>query len=92
VRAARRDSRETLPLEPIRKVADGLLPDVLAKLLASVGRFGFLILILVMFVVSVIAKRAGTNFHVFDWLIGRPVSAVMGLVHNAEGERANPLP
>jgi Zn-dependent protease len=83
-----------LPLPPLDggKVAIGLLPDVLAKPLAGVGRYGFLILILVLFIAPVIAKRSGSSFDAFDWLVGRPVSAVMGLVDHAAGDRANPSP
>jgi Zn-dependent protease len=83
-----------IPLPPLDggKVAVGLLPDVLAKPLARIGRYGFLILIVVLFIAPVIAKRTGTHFDAFDWLVGRPVSAVMGIVDRATGNGANPSP
>jgi Zn-dependent protease len=83
-----------IPLPPLDggKVAVGLLPDGLAKPLASVGRYGFLILILVLFIAPVIAKRSGSNFDAFEWLIGRPVDAVMALVDQATGEGTSPSP
>jgi Zn-dependent protease len=83
-----------IPLPPLDggKVAVGLLPDGLAKPLARVGRYGFLILILVLFIAPVIAKRSGSNFDAFEWLIGRPVDAVMALVDQATGEGTNPSP
>jgi len=60
-----------LPLPPLDggRVAVGLLPDRLARPLARLERFGFVILILVVFVVPIVASRMGYDFNIFSWLI-----------------------
>jgi Zn-dependent protease len=64
-----------LPLPPLDggRVAVGLLPRALALPLARLERFGFFILIGVVFILPMIGERLGIELNVFYWLIGRPV-------------------
>jgi len=64
-----------LPLPPLDggRVAVGLLPDVLARPLARLERIGFLIVILVLFLVPYLASRLGLGFDPLAWLVGGPV-------------------
>jgi Zn-dependent protease len=76
-----------LPLPPLDggRVAVGLLPRPLAVPLAKLGRYGFLILILLLIVLPDLAKRAGLNIDVFAWLVQRPLDAAMQWIHGAAG-------
>ena len=64
-----------LPLPPLDggRVAIGLLPRALALPLARLERFGFFILIGLVFILPMIGERLGYDLNVFYWLIGRPV-------------------
>lgn len=64
-----------LPLPPLDggRVAVGLLPRALALPLARLERFGFFILIGLVFILPMIGERLGMDLNVFYWLIGRPV-------------------
>ncbi len=76
-----------IPIPPLDggRVAVGLLPNALAAPLAGVGRFGFLILIVLLFVLPDIGRRIGVDLSLFNWLVARPVEAVMGLVDAVVG-------
>ncbi len=64
-----------LPLPPLDggRVAVGLLPRALAAPLARLERIGFLIVILVLFLVPYLAGRLGWGFDPLAWLVGGPV-------------------
>jgi Zn-dependent protease len=64
-----------LPLPPLDggRVAVGLLPHKLALPLARLERFGFFIVIGMVFILPMIGERLGIDLNVFYWLIGRPV-------------------
>jgi Zn-dependent protease len=76
-----------LPLPPLDggRVAVGLLPPSLAAPLARVGRYGFLILILILIVLPDIGKHAGVNLDLYGWLVARPVQSLMDFIANAIG-------
>ncbi|MGD0189270.1 MAG: site-2 protease family protein [Rhizomicrobium sp.] len=78
-----------MPLPPLDggRVAVGLLPPSLAAPLASVGRYGFLILILILIVLPEIGRHAGINLDLYGWLVARPIQSLMGLIANALGNR-----
>jgi Zn-dependent protease len=78
-----------LPLPPLDggRVAVGLLPPSLAAPLASVGRYGFLILILVLIVLPDIGQHLGINLDLYGWLVARPVQSLMDLLANVIGSR-----
>ncbi len=64
-----------LPLPPLDggRVAVGLLPRALALPLARLERFGFLIIIGVIFLLPMIGERLGLDLHVFYWIVGKPI-------------------
>jgi Zn-dependent protease len=63
-----------LPLPPLDggRVAVGLLPRALALPLARLERFGFLIIIGVVFLLPMVGERLGLDLHVFYWIF-KPV-------------------
>ncbi len=69
-----------LPLPPLDggRVAVGLLPDVLARPLARLERFGFLIIIGVIFLLPMLGRQVGIDLNVFYWIIGVPVEWLAG--------------
>ncbi|MCG8594503.1 MAG: site-2 protease family protein [Kiloniellales bacterium] len=64
-----------LPLPPLDggRVAVGLLPDALARPLARLERFGFLIIIGVIFLLPMLGRQVGIDLNVFYWIVGVPV-------------------
>ena len=64
------------PLPPLDggRIAVGLLPDALARPLARLERFGFLIIIGVVFVLPMIGRRLGYDLEVFYWIVIVPVN------------------
>ena len=65
-----------LPLPPLDggRVAVGLLPRTLALRLARLERYGFLILIGVIFILPLIGSQLGFDLNIFSVLIWTPVS------------------
>jgi len=64
-----------LPLPPLDggRVAVGLLPRALALPLARLERFGFMIIIGVVFLLPMLGERLGLDLHVFYWIVIKPV-------------------
>jgi len=60
-----------LPLPPLDggRVAVGLLPDFLSRPLASLERFGFMILIGLMFVLPMLGNLVGIDLNIFSTII-----------------------
>ena len=60
-----------LPLPPLDggRVAVGLLPDVLAFPLARLERYGFMILIGLVFILPMIGNQIGLKLNLFEWLV-----------------------
>jgi Zn-dependent protease len=63
-----------LPLPPLDggRVAVGLLPNVLARPLAGLERYGFIIIIAALFLLPFVGRRLGVDLDVFEWLVFRP--------------------
>ena len=63
-----------LPLPPLDggRIAVGLLPAPLALPLARLERFGFVILIGLMFVMPMIGRQLGYSFSLFEWIVWGP--------------------
>lgn len=76
-----------LPLPPLDggRVAVGLLPAVLALPLARLGRFGFAIIIGLMFVIPLVSRQLGQNIDPFAWLVIGPVNYVTQIIAIAAG-------
>jgi Zn-dependent protease len=71
-----------IPLPPLdgAKVAIGLLPKSLAVPFAKLGRYGFLIIIVMLIVLPQLGRKLGVDLNIFDWIVGAPVHYVMALV------------
>ena len=65
-----------LPMPPFDggHVVEGLLPRPLAKRYAKLGKYGFLLLILLLVVVPMIWPR----LNIVEWIVVPPVKAVLG--------------
>lgn len=68
-----------LPLPPLDggRVMVGLLPRSLALPLARLERFGFLILIGLIFLLPMLGRQFGVDLNVFSWLILQPINWLM---------------
>ena len=68
-----------LPLPPLDggRVAVGLLPRSLALPLARLERYGFFILIGIVFVLPALGRQAGLDLNVFYWLVWQPIQAIL---------------
>ena len=68
-----------LPIPPLDggRVAVGLLPRSLAQPLARLERYGFLIIIGVIFVLPALGRSAGLDLNLFDWLVRQPIEAIL---------------
>ena len=76
-----------LPLPPLDggRVAVGLLPPALAAPLARMERFGFAIIIAIMFVIPLLSRQLGQNIDPFAWLVIGPVNYVAQIIAIAAG-------
>jgi Zn-dependent protease len=76
-----------LPLPPLDggRVAVGILPRPLGRLLAQVEPYGMLILML-LFILSYAGARSGFGFNLLGWLIGVPAEALMRFVLAITGQ------
>ncbi len=65
-----------LPLPPLDggRVAVGLLPRPLAMPLARLERYGFFILIGLIFILPMLGRQLGMDLNLFYWLIAKPVN------------------
>lgn len=63
-----------LPLPPLDggRVAVGILPRPLAMRLARLERYGFLIVVGILFLLPLVGRQLGMNFDVFGWLVIQP--------------------
>ena len=64
-----------MPLPPLDggRIAVGLLPGALARPLARLERFGFLILIGLVFLMPMIGRQIGIDLEIFYWIVIVPV-------------------
>ncbi len=76
-----------LPLPPLDggRVAVGLLPRDLALPLARLERFGFLILVGLLFILPLIGQQLGRDLHVLAWLIVPPLQFLYDFVLSVFG-------
>ena len=72
-----------LPLPPLDggRIAVGLLPTPLALPLARLERYGFVILIGLMFVLPMVGRQLGFSFSLFEWLVWGPVNWLLPFFH-----------
>jgi Zn-dependent protease len=76
-----------LPLPPLDggRVAVGLLPDVLARPLARLERFGFLIIIGVIFLLPMLGRELGLDLDIFYWIVWVPVEWLLTFFETLAG-------
>ncbi|MCF8468631.1 MAG: site-2 protease family protein [Sneathiella sp.] len=76
-----------LPLPPLDggRVAVGILPDALAIPLARLERYGFLILIGLIFLVPMISRQLGMEVDPISWLMTGPIGYMVNLIANLAG-------
>lgn len=76
-----------LPVPPLDggRVAVGLLPSHLARLLARVEPMGFAIILGVIFVVPLLGRYVGIDLDIFRWLVLAPAMQVTQLILSLVG-------
>ena len=76
-----------LPLPPLDggRVAVGLLPDVLARPLARLERYGMFILIGLIFLLPMLGRQVGLDIDLFTWLVAGPVAFLTEVIAMAAG-------
>ncbi|MBL4666659.1 MAG: site-2 protease family protein [Sneathiella sp.] len=76
-----------LPIPPLDggRVAVGLLPNFLALPLAKLERFGFLVLLGVIFLIPMVTRSMGHEVNVMDWVFQGPISYVVSLIAKLAG-------
>lgn len=76
-----------IPLPPLDggRVAVGLLPDVIARPLAGLERYGLFILIGVIFLLPFVAGQLGYPINIIGWLLGPPVDYIVDLIARLTG-------
>jgi Zn-dependent protease len=64
-----------IPLPPLDggRVALSILPRVLARPFAKLERFGFLILLGIVFLLPMLGRQIGTDLNLFRWAVGIPL-------------------
>jgi Zn-dependent protease len=67
-----------LPLPPLdgSKVIAAFLPESLVRPYIRFGRYGMVVLVLLVFVLPLFAARRGLNVDIFGWLVLRPADAL----------------
>ncbi|MSO70839.1 MAG: site-2 protease family protein [Alphaproteobacteria bacterium] len=78
-----------LPLPPLDggRVAVGLLPNGLARALASVERYGMMILIFGLFVLPELGRSLRIDLNIFNWLLAGPVEFLIDTILGLSGLR-----
>lgn len=76
-----------LPLPPLDggRVLTGLLPAWLARPFSEIERYGFFILIGLIFILPRAADALGLRVNPFVWLIGGPAEYVTGIIYSVMG-------
>ena len=64
-----------------------LLPGVLARPYAKLERFGFVILLGIIFLVPVIGQQIGVNLNLFETVVGVPLAWLVPTVLQVTGIR-----
>jgi len=76
-----------LPIPPLDggRVAVGLLPNFLAVPLARLERFGFMILLGVIFVLPSLSRALGTEIDIMQWVFNGPISYTVSIIATLAG-------
>lgn len=76
-----------IPIPPLDggRVAVGLLPNSFARPLARLERFGFLIIIVALFLLPWLGRKVGVDLDVIPWLVGVPVNFLSRVIAGMAG-------
>ncbi len=76
-----------IPIPPLDggRIAVGILPNALALPLARLEKYGFLILIAVIFLLPMIGRQLGYDISIMDWLFEGPISSVVSFIAKIAG-------
>jgi len=76
-----------IPLPPLDggRIAVGLLPRPLAMRLASLERYGMLILLGLIFLLPYVGSQFGMNLNILWWLVGIPADFITNLIVHGVG-------
>ena len=68
-----------IPIPPLdgSRIALSVMPGALARPYVKLERFGFLILLGLVFLLPMIGREIGMNLNVFGWLVGTPLARVL---------------
>jgi Zn-dependent protease len=64
-----------IPIPPLDggRVVTSILPNVLAKPFARLERYGFLILLAIVFLLPMLGRQIGADLNLFRWMVGIPL-------------------
>lgn len=76
-----------LPIPPLDggRVITSILPNVLARPFAKLERYGFLILLGIVFFLPMLGRQVGTDLNLFRWVVGVPLRWLMPIFLSAAG-------
>jgi Zn-dependent protease len=77
-----------IPFPPLdgSKVLAPFLPFKLAERYLSLGRYGMLLLLLILVLLPIIETRTGMSLNVFGWLVARPAAYLQNLLLGFVGQ------
>ena len=75
------------PIPPLdgSRVAMSLLPKALARQYAKLERFGFLILLGIIFLLPMLGRQTGTDLNLFRWAVAAPLQWLMPILRAIAG-------
>jgi Zn-dependent protease len=76
-----------LPIPPLDggRVVLSILPKALARQYAKLERFGFLILLGIIFVLPMLGRQIGTDLNLFRWAVAAPLQWLMPILRGIAG-------
>jgi Zn-dependent protease len=83
-----------IPVPPLDggRIAVSLMPGSLARLYAKLERFGFVILLGIIFLLPLLGRQLDVDLNVFRWLVGVPLAYLMPLFRWVAALAGSPLP
>jgi Zn-dependent protease len=75
------------PIPPLdgSRVLKSLLPKVLARQYAKLERFGFLILLGIIFLLPMLGRQIGTDLNLFRWAVAAPLAWLLPIFRTIAG-------
>jgi Zn-dependent protease len=74
-----------IPLLDGSRVLMSLLPKALARQYAKLERFGFLILLGIIFLLPMLGRQIGTDLNLFRWMVTLPLAGLMPIFRTIAG-------